>query len=85
MIHVASKGRGSRGRSSRGNAETLKRYWGQGRGAAKIKWYTPGDFRRCERHLRKYLGARAKGYCARLHRERTGVWPGDKRNIGRRR
>lgn len=74
---MASKGRG--------NASTLKRYWGQGRGAAKIRWGSPGDYTRCTKQLHKYLGARAKGYCARLHRERTGVWPGDRRNVGRRR
>lgn len=75
----------SKGRGSRGSAGTLKRYWGQGKGAAKIRWNTAGDFTRCTRQLQKYLGARAKGYCARLHRERTGVWPGDRRNVGRRR
>lgn len=72
-------------RSRGGSAATLKRYWGQGRGAAKIRWNTPGDYTRCTKQLHKYLGARAKGYCARLHRERTGVWPGDRRNVGRRR
>jgi hypothetical protein len=72
-------------RSKGGNVATLKRYWGQGRGAAKIRWGSPGDYTRCTKQLHKYLGARAKGYCARLHRERTGVWPGDRRNVGRRR
>lgn len=75
----------SRGRGSRGNgAGALKRYWGQGQGAAKIRWNTPGDFTRCTRQLHKYLGSRARGYCARLHKDRTGVWPGDRRNVGRR-
>lgn len=74
----------AKGRSKGGNAATLKRYWGTGAGAAKIRWGTPGDFTRCSKQLHKYLGPRAKGYCARMHRERTGVWPGDRRNIGRR-
>lgn len=68
-----------------GNAATLRRYWGSGAGSAKIRWGTPGDFTRCSRELAKYLGPRAKGYCARMHRARTGVWPGDRRNAGRRR
>lgn len=75
----------SKGRSRRSNAETLRQYWGSGQGAARIRWNTPGDFTRCTRQLRKYLGSRAAGYCARLHRARTGVWPGDRRNVGRRR
>lgn len=44
-------------------AEKLRRYWSTGKGAAKIRWNTPGDWRRCYRHLRKYMGLRAKGYC----------------------
>ena len=78
---MASKGRGSRSR--RGNAAQLKTYWSTGPGSAKIRWNTPGDHTRCSRQLAKYLGPRAKAYCARLHRERTGVWPGDRRNTGR--
>jgi hypothetical protein len=75
----------AKARGNRGNATTLKRYWGQGAGAARIRWGTPGDFTRCSRQLSKYLGPRAKGYCARLHREQTGAWPGDRRNAGMRR
>lgn len=78
---MASKGRAGR----RGGAGQLKAYWATGAGAAKIRWNTPGDFTRCNRQLAKYLGPRAKGYCARLHRERTGVWPGSRLNVGRRR
>lgn len=44
-------------------AERLRRYWSSGRGAAKIRWLTPGDWKRCYRHLVKYMGPRAKGYC----------------------
>lgn len=75
----------ARGRRSKGNAATLKRYWGQGQGAAKIRWGTPGDWTRCNRQLSRYLGPRAKGYCARLHKARTGVWPGSRANVGRKR
>jgi hypothetical protein len=77
---VASKGRGSRG-----NAATLRRYWTSGPGAAKIRWGTPGDWTRCTRQLHKYMGARAKGYCQLLHRRATGVYTGSRANVGRRR
>lgn len=61
----------------------LKQYWTVGQGGfVKIRWNTPGDFTRCVRHLRKYI-AQPEGYCAMLHREMTGVWPGDKKNIGK--
>lgn len=59
-----------------GNAETLRRYWASGTGAAKIRWGTPGDFNRCVRQTRKYMGTGAKGYCAKLHKRATGQWPG---------
>lgn len=61
-------------------AEKLRRYWSSGKGAAKLRWLTPGDWTRCYRHLRKYMGPRAKGYCQNLHKRNTGVWTGDKRN-----
>jgi hypothetical protein len=63
---------------NRGNAEKLRRYWLYGKGAAKIRWNTGGDWKRCVRHLAKYLGPRAKGYCALRHKEATGLWTGDK-------
>lgn len=65
---------------NRGNAERLRTYWLHGEGAAKIRWNTPGDWRRCVRHLSKYLGTRAKGYCALRHKEATGMWTGDRRH-----
>ena len=68
---------------NRGNAENLRRYWTIGKGGLKIRWNTPGDWTRCNRQLRKYMGPRAKGYCALRHKEMTGVWPGDKRNVGK--
>lgn len=61
-------------------AEQLRKYWLRGKGAVKIRWGTSGDFTRCTRQLRKHLGARAEGYCARRHRESNGFFPGDKRN-----
>jgi hypothetical protein len=65
---------------NRGNAEKLRRYWTVGKGAAKVRWGTGGDWTRCVRQLTKYMGPRSKGYCALRHKEMTGVWTGDKRN-----
>jgi len=65
-----------------GNAEVLWRYWLHGKGnATKIMWRTPGDMRRCMFYLAKYLPpSQVAGYCAKMHREATGMWPGDKNN-----
>lgn len=65
---------------NRGNAEALREYWTRGKGAAKIRWGTKGDWTRCVRQLGKYLGPRAKGYCALRHKEVTGLWTGDKKH-----
>ncbi len=65
---------------NRGGAEKLRHYWTRGAGAAKIRWNTPGDWTRCFRNLSKYLGPRARGYCALRHKEMTGKWTGDKDN-----
>ncbi len=70
---------------NRGNAEALRRYWTRGKGAAKIRWGTPGDWTRCVRQLSKYLGPRAKGYCQLRHKEVTGVYTGSKYNVGNKR
>lgn len=66
---------------NRGNAEKLRHYWLYGKGAAKIRWNTGGDWTRCVRHLSKYLGPRSKGYCALRHHEATGLWTGDKKHM----
>ena len=58
----------------------LKRYWLFGKGAAKIRWNTKGDWTRCYRNLRKYMGVRAKGYCGNLHKIATGLYTGDKKH-----
>ena len=67
---------------NRGNAEELRRYWTSGKGAAKIRWGTPGDWTRCVRQLSKYMGPRAKGYCQLRHKDATGIYTGDKGNPG---
>lgn len=63
-------------------AEKLRRYWSTGRGALKLRWGTPGDWKRCYRHLVKYMGLRAKGYCQNLHKRNTGIWTGSRLNPG---
>jgi hypothetical protein len=40
----------------------LKRYWSTGKGGLAIRWKTPGDFTRCVRKTRPYLGLGAEGY-----------------------
>lgn len=64
-------------------ANNLENYWKRGKGAAKIRWGTPGDWTRCYRNIRKHVAnERAKRICAQWHRDVTGVWPGDKKNPG---
>jgi len=65
---------------NRGGAAKLRRYWTIGKGGKKIRWRTGGDWTRCVRYLRKYLGPRAKGYCALRHKEMTGMWTGDRKH-----
>jgi hypothetical protein len=59
---------------NRGNAEKLRRYWVHGKGAAKIRWGQPGDWKRCVRYLSKHLGPRAKGYCQLRHKDALGYY-----------
>ena len=45
----------------------LVKYWIAGPGAAKIRWFTPGSWRRCYRQLSKYMSpGKAKGMCTNL-------------------
>lgn len=64
----------------RARAEPLRSYWTKGKGALKIRWGTSGDWRRCVRQLRRYIGVRAKGYCQHRHADVMGFYTGDKRN-----
>ena len=54
------------------STERLRRYWLYGKGAAKIRWGTPGAWTRCERQLRKHLGPMAPGYCTNLSQRLGG-------------
>lgn len=58
-------------------AAKLKAYWSVGPGGVrKIRWGTKGDWTRCRRHLSKYLGPGAAGYCTNLHKMMTGMHTG---------
>jgi len=51
----------------------LREYWAFGPGAAKIRWGTPGAWRRCHRQLTKYVGPLiSKGLCTNLAKLRGG-------------
>ena len=82
LEHFAIQAAGGLDRN-RGNAEKLRRYWTKGKGAAKIRWGTPGDWTRCVRQLSKYMGPRAKGYCQLRHKDATGVYTGSRLNPGK--
>ena len=68
----ASKSNGRR--KDGGNAQTLRNYWERGGGAKAVRWGQAGDYNRCVRAVSKYLGSRARGYCALRHKAATGVW-----------
>ena len=62
----------------RGNAETLRRYWAEGKGAAQIRWGSEGDFDRCTRLLEEhghFTPEQAHGYCNNLHHRALGFYP----------
>jgi len=56
-------------------ARKLREYWVHGAGAVKIKWGTPGDFKRCVRHLSKYV-TDPEGLCNEYHQAALGQPPG---------
>lgn len=61
---------------ARGMPAQLQRYWLVGKGAAKIRWNVPGDFKRCVRAIRKYFPKEPEGLCNILHTKATGGPPG---------
>lgn len=63
--------------AARPSTQRLMEYWAHGKGAAKIAWGVPGDFKRCEVQLGKYVPHHMlAGLCANLHKRATGGWPG---------
>ena len=61
---------------ARGMPAQLQRYWLAGKGAVKIRWNIPGDFKRCVRALTKYFPKNPEGLCNILHTKATGGPPG---------
>ena len=61
---------------ARGMPIALQRYWLAGKGAAKIRWNTPGDFLRCVRALTAKFPENPEGLCNILHQKATGGPPG---------
>jgi hypothetical protein len=61
---------------ARGMPAALQRYWLAGKGALKIRWNIPGDFKRCVRALTKYFPKNPEGLCNILHTKATGGPPG---------
>jgi hypothetical protein len=61
---------------ARGMPLQLQRYWLLGKGAAKIRWNTPGDFKRCVRALATKFPKNPEGLCNILHTKATGGPPG---------
>lgn len=79
---MASKGRGNQRIVREG-----RRYWSDrptSRGKAAGIGYAPrsGSFTRCVSRVQRFMGARARGYCALRFHEATGIWPGSKANRG---
>lgn len=66
------------------NEARLKAYWGWGQGSFLIRWGTPGDFTRCDRELSRHIPSERmrKGFCANLHHDVLGYWPGDRGKPG---
>lgn len=57
--------------------ERLKIYWTKGPGAVRIQWGTPGDFKRCEAELGRFVSpAIVAGLCSNYHQAATGFRPG---------
>lgn len=53
----------------------------RGEVAARIRWGTSGDWRRCVAQAKVHgMGRKAEGACATLHKKANGFYPGDKRN-----
>jgi 8-oxo-dGTP pyrophosphatase MutT (NUDIX family) len=59
------------------HAVKLREYWAHGKGRAKWRPGTPGDFDRLRRAVRKYIPApMLNGWVANVHKLATGEWPG---------
>lgn len=77
----------SRAKSSRRIVREGRRYWSDrptSRGKAAGIGYAlrSGAFTRCVSRTQRFLGPKARGFCALRFHEATGVWPGSKANRG---
>lgn len=63
-----------------GSDRGLREYWTHGEGAVKIRWGTSGDFKRCVRHLSKYV-KNPEGLCNEYHTEAVGKPPGQGHSV----
>jgi hypothetical protein len=61
---------------ARGMPLQLQRYFLAGKGAMKIRWNVPGDFKRCVRILTRHFPKNPEGLCNILHTKATGGPPG---------
>lgn len=83
----------SRAKSNRRIVREGRRYWSdrptsRGKTAGIGYALRSGAFTRCVSRVQRFMGARARGYCALRFKEATGYWPGSKanrRSTGRRR
>lgn len=80
---MASRGR----KSNRRIVREGRRYWSDAptsRGKAAGIGFAPrsGSYRRCVARVSRFMGPRAKGYCALRFHEATGIWPGSRANRG---
>lgn len=70
-----ARGRQGNGRrKGGGNAQTLRNYWERGGGAKTVRWGQAGDWARCVRAVSRFMGPKARGYCALRHKAATGMW-----------
>lgn len=77
----------NRAKSNRRIVREGRRYWSDrptSNGKATGIGYAPrsGSFTRCVSRVQRFMGARARGYCALRFHEATGIWPGSKANRG---
>jgi hypothetical protein len=77
----------NRAKSNRRIVREGRRYWSDrptSRGKAAGIGYAlhSGSFTRCVSRVQRFMGPRARGYCALRFHEATGAWPGSKANRG---
>lgn len=77
----------NRAKSNRRIVREGRRYWSDrptsnGKAAGIGYALHSGAFGRCVSRTSRFLGPRARGFCALRFKEATGVWPGSKANRG---